>query len=75
MSRPLSMPDWTYPERYLANRDDRQFHDLSNETAECNITEIIDNNWDMAYEYETDAKRDGYTPCPHCMPDEGRAIE
>lgn len=75
MSRPLSKPNGDYSERYLANASDRQFHDLHNATRRCHIVDILDKCQDIAYEYETDAKSDGYVPCRYCMPDGAPAIE
>lgn len=72
MSWPLIIPFTCrgYPGRYLADVGSGKFHDLTNVHPSCNIVNIIDRHRDIAYKYMVDAKRDGYLPCPYCMPAE-----
>ncbi|GAI10884.1 unnamed protein product [marine sediment metagenome] len=48
------------------------FHDLNNPNLECNIVEIIDKRQDRPYKNKAEAKKDGYSPCPYCMPNEAK---
>lgn len=59
-------------ERYLANKSPskKEVHDLDNEKTganECQIDEIIKAGNDKPYNSQSDAKRDGYDNCKHCL--------
>lgn len=56
-------------ERYLANTSPSKLevHDLDNETANCQIDEIIRAGHDKPYPSIDAAHRDGYDDCAYCL--------
>lgn len=58
-------------ERYLANKSNKQVHDLDNEKTgknECQIAEIIAAKNDKPYATLEAAHNDGYGDCAYCLP-------
>ena len=68
--RRFNMTNYRFP--YLANIRSKEFHDVSNEKANCQLQEIIDSGNDKGYPTKESAKKDGYDPCHYCMPGESR---
>ena len=57
-------------ERYLANVNKTEVHDLDNEktgTNQCQINEIIAAGHDRPYSSLEAAHRDGYDNCAYCI--------
>lgn len=57
-------------QRYLANANNLEVHDLDNEKTganQCQIDEIIRAGHDRPYDTLAAAKRDGYDNCKHCL--------
>ena len=67
------MPEWPmryYRTRYLGNINPKgkyEFHDLKYEEGSFNVSIIIQNGHDKAYERKKDATDAGHDPCGHCM--------
>ncbi len=54
-------------ERYLANTNKREVHDLDNEKTNCQIDEIIRAGHDKPYTSLDEARRDGYDNGAYCI--------
>ncbi|MCX4243941.1 Ada metal-binding domain-containing protein [Paraliomyxa miuraensis] len=50
--------------RYLGNKNTKEFHDLNNETIGCQIAKIKDR---VYFSSPQQAKQAGYDPCAHCL--------
>lgn len=60
-----------YGERYLANINSKEIHDLDNEdvaSTGCQIEEIIDAQHERPYNLIEYAHEDGYDNCAKCLP-------
>ena len=58
-----------YGKRYLGNTQKKEVHDLRNETANCQIGEIIAASHAVGFVPDTheEAKRCGYDNCHYCI--------
>ena len=54
-------------ERYLANSNTREVHDLDSETRLCQIDEIINARHDYPYTNLSTAHAAGYDNCAYCL--------
>jgi hypothetical protein len=54
-------------ERYLANTNKREVHDLDNEKTACQIDAIIAAGHDRPYNSQQTANNAGYDNCAHCI--------
>ena len=54
-------------ERYLGNENKMEVHDLDNETANCQIDEIIAAGHDRPFNSLDDAHQAGYDNCYWCI--------
>jgi len=54
-------------ERYLADRNITEVHDLDNERKECQIDIIINYGFEKPYESLNQAYWDGFRRCKHCI--------
>ena len=54
-------------ERYMANTNKEEIHDLDNEQTNCQIDVIIAASHDQPYAYLKAALDDGYDPCAWCL--------
>ncbi len=54
-------------EKYLANVNTKEVHDLDNEKPVCQIDEIIRAGHDRPYNSLDSAHRDGYDNCAYCI--------
>ncbi len=54
-------------ERYLANTNTKEVHDLDNENNNCQIDEIIAAGHDMPYNSLDEAQNDGYDNGHYCI--------
>lgn len=59
-------------ERYLANTNTKEVHDLDNETSDCQIDKIIKAGHDKPYTSLTSAHQDGYDNGAYCLGDSTR---
>ena len=62
-------------EKYLGNKEKKEVHNLEAEKPECNIEQIIQAEYDIAFRTIDDAHDQGYSHCPYCMEDEGEACK
>ena len=51
-------------DRYLGNKKQLEYHDLSKKTARCQIEEIKER---VYFSSEDEAERAGYDRCAHCL--------
>jgi hypothetical protein len=54
-------------ERYLANTNKMEVHDLDNEKTNCQIDEIIRADHDRPYNSQSAANSAGYDNCAYCI--------
>jgi len=54
-------------ERYLANSNTEEVHDLDNENSNCQIDEIIAAGHDVPYRSLQAARNAGYDDCSYCF--------
>jgi len=54
-------------ERYLANTNEMEVHDLDSEEDSCQIDEIIDAGHEEPYRSLESAHDDGYDNCAYCL--------
>lgn len=54
-------------ERYLANTNKTEVHDLDNEKTNCQIDEIIKAGHDRPYDSQSAANSAGYDNCAYCI--------
>lgn len=54
-------------ERYLANANEKEVHDLDNEKTQCQIDKIIAAGHDRPYSSLDAAHRDGFDNCAYCI--------
>jgi hypothetical protein len=54
-------------ERYLANTNKTEVHDLDNEKTNCQIDEIIKAGHDRPYNSQSAANSAGYDNCAYCI--------
>jgi len=54
-------------ERYLANTNTTEVHDLDNEQTNCQIDEIIKAGHDRPYNSQSAANSAGYDNCAYCI--------
>ncbi|MDQ3816250.1 MAG: hypothetical protein M3362_01000 [Acidobacteriota bacterium] len=54
-------------ERYLANTNKMEVHDLDNEKTNCQIDEIIRAGHDRPYNSQSAANAAGYDNCAYCI--------
>jgi len=54
-------------ERYLANMNKTEVHDLDNEKTNCQIDEIIKAGHDRPYDSQSAANSAGYDNCAYCI--------
>ena len=57
-------------DRYLANLNNKQVHDLLNEKSDCSIDSFIGTGFDIPFDRLEAAKLTGYTFCEHCLCEE-----
>lgn len=54
-------------EKYLGNTNEKEVHDLDNETVNCQINEIIAAGHDMPFTSLVVAKLSGFDNCAYCV--------
>ena len=54
-------------ERYCGNTNEKEVHDLDNETKNCQIDEIIAAGNDKPFNSKSDANREGFDNCHWCI--------
>jgi hypothetical protein len=67
----MSTPTSTRPttKQYLGNTNTTEVHDLHNEKANCQISEIIAAGHAVVFTPDTltEAKSEGFDPCANCL--------
>ena len=74
------LPHQTYSrtgQRYLADEKSKLVHDLDRETAECRINDTLKSRTAVSFipDQLQQAIREGYRPCPQCLPAEAQQYE